>query len=212
MVRGASAQSVEHYFYATGHTQLVENAKQIIFDRMLGKLEAAGDFAVGETFGQTSNDIDFTRRKQRSAIAAEVGQRRLSQSFEHELQFAAARPYLTRVDALDALGQQAEWFGPAKHALGASPERFNDCCPLGRVEQHDHARRRRLRPELAKQIEPSRMLFSEPRTDHHHLRFLALNQTEDCRSIGRRLDHLKLRISSQGLDQKLRAHGSAVRS
>src|ERR1700683_1013745 len=129
-----------------------------MLDRVLRKLETAGDFAVGEAFRQTSNDIDFACRKQRPAVAAEVSERRLSQGFEHELQFAAACPYLACVHALDALGEQTEGLGAAKHALGAGPESRNDRLSLGRVKQHDHSRRRRLGPQLAEQVAPSSMI------------------------------------------------------
>jgi hypothetical protein len=176
------------------------------------KFETPGDFAVGEALRQTPDDINFARRKKRLAIAAQVGKRRLSQGFENELQFAAAGPNLASVHALNALGQQAEGFGAAKHALGASPKSFNDRCPLGRVQQHDHSRRGRLRSQVANQIEAARIVFSQLRTDDDYLGFLALDQVKNCCFIRGRLDHLKLRISSQSLDQKLCAHGGAVRS
>jgi hypothetical protein len=179
---------------------------------VFGEFETPGDFAVGEAFGQTSHNIDFPGREQRSPVAGEVGHGRLSQGFEHELEFGAAGPDLTRLYALNALSEQAEGFGPAKDSLGASAERFDDGGPLGRVEQHDHPRRRRLCAELAKQIEPSCMIFAELRADHYYLRFLALDQVKNCCRLGSTLDHLKLGIASESLDEKLGAHGSAVGS
>ena len=91
---------------------------------MFGEGEALCDFAIGETFSDTPNNIDFTCREHRTVNAGEVGERWLGQRFKNEVQFAAVGPHLSDVHALNALGQQMEGFGPAKNALGSGAKSF----------------------------------------------------------------------------------------
>lgn len=97
------AESVEHDLDAAGHSQLVEDPEQVIFDGVLCQLQALRDLAIGKALCDATHHIGFTHGKQSTIYVETAREAGLSQSLEYVLQFSAAGPNLAAVDTLDAL-------------------------------------------------------------------------------------------------------------
>ena len=50
---------VEHEFHAIGNAELIEDAEQVLFDRVLAEAELAGNITITETFGNEGDNLLF---------------------------------------------------------------------------------------------------------------------------------------------------------
>ena len=53
-------QTRKHKFHTVGHTQLVEDPEEIIFNRVLGEIQLFGNFTIGKYFDGQSHYCRFT--------------------------------------------------------------------------------------------------------------------------------------------------------
>ncbi len=129
------AQGVEHHFDTAGDSELVEDAEEIILHSVFGELETVSDFPIAKPLGHTSHYIVSLRGGKANRCAPESGEAGLRQSFQDELQLTAVGPDLSRMYAMNALGEQANGFGSAENTLRAGTKGFDQ------VERSDESSR-----------------------------------------------------------------------
>src|ERR1022692_23678 len=211
--RTAAAQRVKHNFDPAGDSQFVENPEEIVLNGMLPERKPLCNFAVGEPFGHAVHYVEFACRKQRvSSDASNAHRSGLRDGFQQVVQLIAAGPDLTLMNTENALGELFQGFGAAKDTPGSRAEGLNYRCPLGGIQQQNHAGRRRIGTNLATQKESCSAVISLPCADQGYVRLLALRPGENLGRLGGRPGHIKLSISRQCLHQQLRVHGGAVSS
>jgi len=125
------AQGIKHHLDTAGDAELVEDAKQIILYRMLGEFESPCNLAIAQTLGHASNHVEFTRGDQGTGVGTKIREGGLRKSFENELQLPAIGPDLSRVYALDALGEQAKGLRSTENALRSGAKRFDHGRSIG---------------------------------------------------------------------------------
>src|SRR6185437_8154677 len=134
------AEGVENQFDAAGDAELVENAEEVILNRMLAEVELLGDFAVGEALSDAGDHLLLALAEQALALGVDnVKWRHLAQGFQDELQFAIVGPDLALVHANNALAQHFEGLGAAENTAGTAAESIHYQVPVGGIQQQNGA-------------------------------------------------------------------------
>ena len=210
VLRAAAAQCIQHNFNAARDSQLVEDSEEVVLYGVLPERQPMCDLAVGESLSHAAHYIKFARREESiSTDAAEAHRQRFRDGFEQIVELAAASPDLTHMDAENALGEQLQRFGTKEDTARSGAEGLDYRGPLGRIEQHNHARGRRAGTNVAAQLEAGAVI-AQPGADQGDMRVLSPGLGEDFGGLRRRARHGELSVARQRLDQHLRVHGGAV--
>lgn len=94
---------IEHEFNPGGDSQLIEDAKQILFNGMLAEVQLVSHFAITHAFRDYCYYLFFAGGEQLPSTEIYCAQgRNLRDEIQQEVQLLGIGPYLTIRDPLDA--------------------------------------------------------------------------------------------------------------
>src|SRR5260370_15014313 len=123
VLRTAAAQCIQHNFDAARDSKFVEDSEEVVLYGVLPERESMCDLAVGEPFGDAAHHVELAcRQESLSREAGEAQGNRFCDGFEQVVEFTAAGPDLTAMNAKDAFCQGLQRLGAEENPTRSGAE------------------------------------------------------------------------------------------